>query len=556
MKRWAAYLLLPLAVCCGRESRQFHRLETAVETRPDSVLTVLEGMERPRMNEADRSAYDLLYARAFQAYYSYANTSLEENLGQAAAYYDRKGPVEKQMQAQFLLGKTQQAAGNPGGAIVSLLKAERAARRLQDHVVLCQTHRLLARIHEQGGSSLAAIRNLDQAMKDALATGDATLSRTLLLEYAQAFHRARRYDDAESAYWNALYYSHEAKDTLNEVRTLESYASMRLERAATEENADFAIESLGRVSHELGYPLSCGDMGVFAYAFAILKNRPEAAFWLGEARRKAETPEELEELHLHEYQVFSSEGNTTLALEALEKVLQHQQLRQTQYRWNAAVVSQMDYLREQEALERARLRASRMRLAALVILFLAILATLFWFFRARRLQNLRLLEEEQAETERYMSIAEDLQSKVSDLQAKVPSAKSVQPLGGLDALDRLCEQYYVYEGTSSLQPKILKEVKSIVEGLRSDPKVQKNLEQSLDERYGGVMRRLRAAFPKWREEDFLLYAFTLSGFSNTTISTLLEKDKPYVYNRLYRIKERIKGSGSPDAAFLLSCLEK
>ena len=121
-------------------------------------------------------------------------------------------------------------------------------------------------------------------------------------------------------------------------------------------------------------------------------------------------------------------------------------------------------------------------------------------------------------------------------------------------LDRLCEQYYVYEGTENLQPKILREVRSLVEGLRSDPKVQKSLEQSLNENCDDLMKRLRAAFPRWKEEDFLLYMFTASGFSSTTISTLLEKDKPFVYNRIYRLKERIKVSGLPDKDFFLNAL--
>jgi hypothetical protein len=123
-------------------------------------------------------------------------------------------------------------------------------------------------------------------------------------------------------------------------------------------------------------------------------------------------------------------------------------------------------------------------------------------------------------------------------------------------LDRLCEQYYVYEGTSSLQPKILKEVRSLVEGLRADDKVQKNLEQSLNESHDQVMKRLRAACPKWKEEDYLLYMFTVAGFSSTTISTLLEKDKPYVYNRLYRLKERIKSAAPEHQDLFLDCLEK
>ena len=193
---------------------------------------------------------------------------------------------------------------------------------------------------------------------------------------------------------------------------------------------------------------------------------------------------------------------------------------------------------------------SRNRVGTLAILIAAILATLVLYFRARKIQTERLLAEKQAENERYMSAAEDLQSKLSALKAD--RSKS----GGLDTLDRLCEQYYIFEGTSNLQPRILNEVKSIVEGLRNDTRVQKNLEQTLDERTGGVMKRLREAFPKWKDEDFLLYLFTASGFSATTISTLLEKDKPYVYNRVYRIKERIKASSLPDSGEFLACLEK
>ncbi len=204
------------------------------------------------------------------------------------------------------------------------------------------------------------------------------------------------------------------------------------------------------------------------------------------------------------------------------------------------------------ALMRATLHAERQRNRTQTgaILLLAILATLVLYFWARKIQTERLLAEKQAENERYMSAAEDLRARLAALQADRPK------MGGMDTLDRLCEQYYVFEGTANLQPRILNEVKSIVEGLRSDAKVQKQLEQALDQRTDGVMKRLRAAFPKWKDEDFLLYLFTASGFSATTISTLLEKDKPYVYNRLYRIKERIKASSSPDSEDFLGWLEK
>ena len=190
----------------------------------------------------------------------------------------------------------------------------------------------------------------------------------------------------------------------------------------------------------------------------------------------------------------------------------------------------------------------------LALFITAVLATLVLYFWARKAQLEKQLLEEREENERMLSTAEDLRSRLRSLERR--QGKSKAPLSGLDTLDRLCEQYYVYEGTDNLQPRILKEVRSIVEGLRNDPSAQKSLESALNESADNVMVKLREAFPKWKEEDFLLYCFTASGFSSTTIAALLGKDKPYVYNRLYRIKGRIAAADAEGAENFLSVLGK
>lgn len=216
-------------------------------------------------------------------------------------------------------------------------------------------------------------------------------------------------------------------------------------------------------------------------------------------------------------------------------------------RYDSGLVSFLKAEQVARSIEQARVRTW-----GLLFLVVAVLSTLLLYLWARKAQTEKQLLLEREENDRVMSIAEDLQARLSLLQGTKKGSADI----GLDMLDRLCEQYYIYEGTSSLQPKILKEVRSLVEGLRADEKVQKNLEQSLNDSRDNVMKRLRAACPKWKEEDYLLYMFTVAGFSSTTISTLLEKDKPYVYNRIYRLKERLKASDSPDRDFLLLQLEK
>ena len=121
-------------------------------------------------------------------------------------------------------------------------------------------------------------------------------------------------------------------------------------------------------------------------------------------------------------------------------------------------------------------------------------------------------------------------------------------------LDRLFEQYYVFEGTENLEPRILKEVSSLVEGLRHNSKLRQDLERSLGEGGDNVVKRFRTAFPLLKEEDYQLFLYVAAGFSLTTVSALLGKDKPYVYNRLYRLRERVKSSHHADAELFLNYL--
>ena len=152
-----------------------------------------------------------------------------------------------------------------------------------------------------------------------------------------------------------------------------------------------------------------------------------------------------------------------------------------------------------------------------------------------------------------MTIAEDLQVRLRNASKRLPSEKHMS-IARFDLLERLCEQYYVYEGTDNLQGRILKEVKSVIDGLREDPKAVKGLEMMLDRNCGDIVQRLRSQMPKLKEDDVRLFIFAASGFSSTTISTILEKDKGIVYNRIWRLKGKISSSEAPDKDDFLEIL--
>ena len=553
MKKIAVLFLLLSAVACAPRgtSALLAEAESRLAEAPDKALAILDGIQPQQLRtDREKAEYALLSARALEANYGIVNVSDEENLASAAAFFDRKGPAERQMQAWYYLGKVQQVASEPNKAIVSFSKAERVARKRGSDGYLGRISLAIADIYASSFSPTLAAAKQYQAYEAFSRAGDLSAGLGALLAYGNSFSQSERFDDAQTVYQSVLSQAHTAGDTLSEVRSLQAMAALALEKP--EQDPDFAIEMLGRVADNLHYNLSSEDMGVLAYAYSLKGFRGYSDYWLRKCAVAAETPAQRANYHFRRYQICTRTKRTEEALASLEAVTEYANRYENQVVRQAAVASQLAFLSEQEALEAGRVRTSRMSLWALVLLFAGIAVSLLWYAKARKMQNERALAEEQAETERYMQLAEDLQARMNQMNEKGRAA----PVPGLDVLERLCEQYYVYEGTDNLQPKVMKEVRSIVDGLRSDPKVQKDFEASLDAAEDGVMTRIRAAFPSWKEEDFRLYAFAAAGFSSTTMSILLEKEKPYIYNKVYRLKGRIASSDVADKDFFLQKLEK
>ena len=312
-----------------------------------------------------------------------------------------------------------------------------------------------------------------------------------------------------------------------------------------------ARDMLVRVTDELHYPLGSADWGVLAYASALLGDDAGAQNCLRQARARAETVSDRDRLHFREYQVASRAGRTSEALRALERVTASGDAEDISALRSAVTLAREDYLRDREALASERLRNQRLGQIALLLLLVAVSSTALWYLRARRMANEKALSEERAETERYVSIAEELQARLGETSRRLRDTAA----GKNEVLERLCEQYYVFEGTDRLQNNLLKEVKQAVEGLRNDRKVQARLERSVDASRDGAASKLRAQLPNCKEEDVRLFVLAASGFSRTAMATLMDKEAGVVNNRLWRLKGRISDSGAPDRDLLLSCLE-
>ena len=552
MRRVLLILLLAgnVVACGGPGRKALRQAESLLASAPDSTLMLLEDIPETELRtKRQRAEYALLGARAQDAAYGFVPSEDAEELAGAAEYFEGKGSREERLDAWYLLGKAQSADGALYRAVVSFERALAAAEALRDDAAQGEVCRQLAYTYNASLQHVAAARRLYDAWRAFDRAGKKQESRRTLLEYGQAWYNFERYGEAEDVFKAVLSDAHQAADTLTEVRCLQSYAALALEKDPAD--PQLAREMLARVTDDLHYPLGSADWGVLAYAAALQGQDAEARRCLQQARVRTETVSERNQLHFREYQVASRAGRTAEALQALEKVTAYGNDEDISALQSSVTLAREDYLHGRQELATERLRSSRLALAALLFLLLAVGSTALWYLRARRIESEKALAEERAETERYIGIAEELQTRLGETSRRLRDTAA----GKNEVLERLCEQYYVFEGTDKLQKNLLKEVKSAVEGLREDPKVLARLERSVDASRDGAAAKLRAQLPNCKEEDVKLFVLAASGFSRTAMATLMDKEKGVVNNRLWRLKGRISDSEAPDKELLLACLD-
>lgn len=428
-------------------------------------------------------------------------------------------------------------------AMEAYSKAETMALKAEDYHSLGTIYQKIAHTYNATGGHTEEIAYLDKALEAFEKAGKPYNSLYVYLEGGIARYNFQDYASAEKVFRNTMFQAHQAADTLLEAACLEAYAALCLE--TSRQDPELAISMLARKANELKCPLTCEDRGMLAYAYALTGNTAEASEWIAKALQTAETPSETAQIKFREYQVAVRAGKTDEALEALEEVMEHSNSMQAATLRRSVESARKEYQAHQLEISQHRLRTTRLAIAFIILLAFAAVFALIGYIRYRRLEAAKALAEEKAEREKYMTIAEELQARLKTASKRLPSEKHMS-IARFDLLERLCEQYYVYEGTANLQAKILKEVKSVIDGLREDPKAVKGLEMMLDRNCNNLVSRLREQMPKMKSDDIKLFIFAASGFSSTTISTILEKDKGIIYNRIWRLKGKISASEAPD----------
>jgi hypothetical protein len=106
------------------------------------------------------------------------------------------------------------------------------------------------------------------------------------------------------------------------------------------------------------------------------------------------------------------------------------------------------------------------------------------------------------------------------------------------------------------QKTIYELVEKEMKHLYSDQKGIAEIDQIIDENFGGAMTKAKSEEMGLEENDIRLIRYMLMRLSSKTISYLFDKDPEIIYKRKYRLKEKLKHQSCQNANDILALLEE
>ena len=115
----------------------------------------------------------------------------------------------------------------------------------------------------------------------------------------------------------------------------------------------------------------------------------------------------------------------------------------------------------------------------------------------------------------------------------------------ISSFDSLCKTCFENSGSDkeNTKAKVSEQIDELITELSKKSKLVKELETLADEYTDGIITSFKNDFPKIKREDYLVFLYSLLGFSTMSIAFIIgESNVQSVYSRKKRLKERIMNS--------------
>lgn len=530
-------LLLPSGCGSRQAETVLDDVESYIQARPDSALTVLRALDTTTLNSQKlRAHYALLHAMALDK--NWIDTSDVNVVMPAVKYYDRHRPIANRAKPYYYLGRIQFNGGHYAEAIVSFTRAREYAAGLDDDRFKALNEIALANTYNATSAYEEALSALEEAEPFGIRCQDTMVLYTIIFDKAQYLINLKRFHEADSLFKELVQEDNSFVQRFPGV--LSSYALFLV----TPPNQDYekARALFEKVIHKSGTLGSEQYWSVYALCLANTGDVGRAKKILSQIEN-SKTAKHISTSHIQSL-VAAIEKDYEQAYYYLQKN-RDQLNKEVQERLRqSSVKAQRDYyLLQKESLQ----KENRMRSWIIALLLLLIAAAAI----AAGTIIKRYREKVRRQNQTLMEAVQDLLEKNEDLRQEYIHLGQEN----FKALSDLCNTYYKNEGRASQANVVCGEVRGLLKkmGLGSDQ--YPVLEQRVNERFDQIMKHFRVEHPNHREPFYQTTCYLFAGFKTRTIALLLELEEQEIYRLKWRIKnavEKAKTSHQKDFLTLLT----
>lgn len=568
------------------------RAEALMEKRPDSALSILDSITPGTLkSESDRALYALLMVQArVKNRMDHGNDSL---INAAVDYYSATDDSQRKMLAYYNRGFLQLLADSLSQAVSSLLTALDLAEESDDNFYASLACRALSSAFNQSGNSPEELHYAKRAYEYINRTRRQPYADWAIHELAAAYQDNQQCDTALTLFYQLL-------DTLK--RRPDSLLVTNVYR-----NISKSLIADGRRLEALPYLTKlCSseyvkkpDFGLLGLCLAKKGDIEGARTMLGKTDSISGLTSWLK------YTIYKATGDKDMAFEALSEMQDDSENDMRKLLTQRATFAALQHHEQQKNAAREEAKLERMRaltavLISCIILIIAMGIIIYLRVRhraeedrnehiAQRLQHilsLRELEQEatmqseammkdmlqqsrdensnmRLETSRLRHALEDAETKVKELDDANNSIRYYQQMMYRQTIEYNKTLNKICSISCCLTPDRLTTTTQIVgwlDGLIKDitksSKKFEELEAIANMAYDNVMKQLRVAMPKFKEEDFRLYLLSIFGFSPSAITKLMRADNTQlIYARKKRLRVKLSKSDNPICEKFLKLLE-
>lgn len=522
-------------------NRTLQDIDSYIMTRPDSALTVLEGMSRDVLRtERHRAHHALLYAMALDK--NYIDVSEDSIASVAVNYYSRKGPMKYRARAYYYLGLAYYYQQDYDRAILEFTKAEKTAE-VSDSLYWGMTKSIQGHSYYETHNLEEVLNCFHKAYDIYSALSEYSKACSVMYKLISTYIAKLEFEKAEEMLLDLLD-NNELRGNLR-LRTLALYAYLNV--AKPDRNPNHSVQLYEQLINS-NYSLSNNDFWAYSFALSLVGRIAESR----DITSELFVSDTSSAAYYWQYLIAKYDNDYKRALAYLEE---------SNFRDNQVIITalnqslslaQRDYYESESELAEYKAKGRTYALVSVVIICLLILALGYFAF-------CRYIKKQKDEKDRYINYADEVSRQLKALQTDADAMPALKRKyvelykEKFESLRLLCDNYLLYQDRTDAEKKMYSRVVDMIDEIRGDKNCIGELEFILNKDLDGLMTALRREI-KAKEVDYSIYAYSIIGFDATTISNLLDLSVNQVYIRKSRIKRQIENSGSENKTRFLEML--